>query len=210
MSGWFAMLVIGIFVAWIALLLIALVGRRTTQSPLQQRVEQLRATARIRMADAQSRARAAIALAQTSARATPSVSRPPAAPSAPPAPAAAPPPVRPTPAAPLPPAWSVLGRGGSDPAARPDDDTEPASDGSSLGSSLSPSSEPLETVEPHDPIMDGPQLVPLTTDQQARVVALMEQGAEVMAVRLVCDETRAGILDAHLTVRALVGLPSPY
>ena len=37
---------------------------------------------------------------------------------------------------------------------------------------------------------------------------MMEQGYEVMAVRLVCDEMNVGILDAHKTVRSLVGLPT--
>jgi len=208
MSGWFAMLVIGFFVVWIVLLLLTLVGRRTKQSPLQERVEQIRATARIRMAEAQSRARAAISTAQANARV-----RPPVIPPTPPTPA--PPAVAPTPRpstqpVALPQAWSVLGTEPSRSAEPAAEDTEHGAGASALDSSLSPSSEPLDPMAQHDPIMDGPQLVPLTAEQQARVVALMDQGAEVMAVRLVCDETRAGILDAHLTVRALVGLPSPY
>lgn len=63
---------------------------------------------------------------------------------------------------------------------------------------------------PANGILGGPQLVDLTPDQQRRVLEFMEQGYEVMAVRLVCDETRAGILDAQKTVRTLAGLPSPY
>jgi hypothetical protein len=39
---------------------------------------------------------------------------------------------------------------------------------------------------------------------------LMDQKFEVAAVRLVCDELRVGILDAHKTVRTLAGLPTTY
>jgi hypothetical protein len=55
---------------------------------------------------------------------------------------------------------------------------------------------------------NGPQTVPLPPDLQQQVLELMDQGYEVMAVRLVCDEMDVGILDAHKTVRALAGLPT--
>jgi hypothetical protein len=75
-----------------------------------------------------------------------------------------------------------------------------------------PAPQPLDDADdvPTNGILNGPRLVTLTPDQQRRVLGYMEQGYEVMAVRLVCDETRAGILDAQKTVRTLAGLPSPY
>lgn len=54
----------------------------------------------------------------------------------------------------------------------------------------------------------GPQVIDLPLDLQRRALELMKQHYEVGAVRLICDETGAGILDAQKTVRTLAGLPT--
>lgn len=94
------------------------------------------------------------------------------------------------------------------PASKPEREHE--SETSSLDSSLSTSLGSSSADLDHNPIMAGPQLVALTPDLKRRVLEYMDQGYEVMAVRIVCDETHAGILDAQKTVRHAAGLPSPY
>jgi hypothetical protein len=78
---------------------------------------------------------------------------------------------------------------------------------SSLDTTLSTSLTSSVIGEPGS-IAAGPQTVALTPDLQQRVLDLMNQGYEVMAVRLVCDEMDVGILEAHKTVRSLAGLPT--
>jgi hypothetical protein len=57
-------------------------------------------------------------------------------------------------------------------------------------------------------IAAGPQTVPLPPALREQVLELMDKGHEVAAVRLVCDEMDAGILEAQKTVRNLAGLPT--
>jgi hypothetical protein len=57
-------------------------------------------------------------------------------------------------------------------------------------------------------IADGPKAVAVPAGLRQQVLDLMNQGSEVMAVRLVCDEMNVGILDAHKTVRSIAGLPT--
>ncbi len=57
-------------------------------------------------------------------------------------------------------------------------------------------------------VLAGPQALALPPDLRQQVLDLMDQGYEVAAVRLVCDEMDVGILDAHTTVRSLAGLPT--
>jgi hypothetical protein len=52
----------------------------------------------------------------------------------------------------------------------------------------------------------GPQAVDLSPDLRQQVLDLMDQGYEVMAVRLLCDELGVGILEAHTTVRTVAGM----
>jgi hypothetical protein len=78
---------------------------------------------------------------------------------------------------------------------------------SSLDTTLSTSLTSSVIGEPGS-VANGPQTVPLPPQLQQQVLELMDRGYEVMAVRLVCDETGVGILDAHKTVRTLAGLPT--
>ena len=78
---------------------------------------------------------------------------------------------------------------------------------SSLDTTLSTSLSSSVIGEPGS-VAAGPQTVALTPDLRQQVLDLMDQGYEVMAVRLVCDEMDVGILDAHKTVRSLAGLPT--
>jgi hypothetical protein len=57
-------------------------------------------------------------------------------------------------------------------------------------------------------VVAGPQVLSMSDELRARVLELMDQGYEVMAVRLVCDEMDAGILEAQKTVRSAAGLPT--
>jgi len=43
----------------------------------------------------------------------------------------------------------------------------------------------------------------LRSEVEARVLALLSDGHEVAAVRLICDETNCGLLDAMRTVQTL-------
>jgi type II secretory pathway pseudopilin PulG len=78
---------------------------------------------------------------------------------------------------------------------------------SSLDTTLSTSLTSSLIGEPGS-VAGGPQTVPLSPQLQQQVLELVDQGYEVMAVRLVCDEMDVGILDAHKTVRTLAGLPT--
>jgi hypothetical protein len=69
-----------------------------------------------------------------------------------------------------------------------------------------PSDSPPVEVTPASLV--GPQVIDLPLDLQRRALELMKQHYEVGAVRLICDETGAGILDAQKTVRSLAGLPT--
>jgi hypothetical protein len=78
---------------------------------------------------------------------------------------------------------------------------------SSLDTTLSTSLTSSVIGEPGS-VANGPQTVDLPPDLRQQVLDLMDQGYEVMAVRLVCDEMDVGILDAHKTVRTVAGLPT--
>jgi hypothetical protein len=117
--------------------------------------------------------------------------------------ASAPPPPLPTPAParPQPPAA---------PASMPETpDPYESTLSSSIDSSLSTTLGGTST-DPISSPLAGPQIVPLSPELQTRVLELMDQNFEVMAVRLLCDELHVGILDAHKTVRTLAGLPTTY
>lgn len=130
-----------------------------------------------------------------------------------------PPPQGPPPPPPQPGAWFPPARQQTAPAPTPQQPPSPtkrpveqddAASSSSLDTTLSTSSGAPDHDVDADPVLAGPRVVPLPADVERQVREYMQQGYEVMAVRLVCDETRAGILDAQKTVRTLMGLPSPY